>query len=805
MTWLLLATTDITLADDGWKRPPEPVEQVLLAPPPPLTVPDPTGRKLLLLVPVEYPPIADLAVAFLQLAGTRLDPRNGAAWGAQVFESPALVDVGTGAATPLPLPADSRVLDWEFSADGRRLALVVREPDAVRLVVSVDGKAPKEVERLGLNVTLGSTLAFLPDQRTLLVRAATVETAAHLQPPVVPAGPIVAESSGSGAASTYEARDLLKTASDDAVFTSWATSRVTLVDTDALSVRPVGPEGVYGGVSASPDGKWLLVEHLRTPWSHRTTWDNFATDVEVWTLGGQLAKVVASNPAAEAIPIHGVPEGPREVHWRQNATAALAWTEALDGGDPKREVAHRDRLMGLAAPFEEAPVELFRAKHRLDSVRYGENGLAVVEQWEREKRWRHVWTLDTRFGAASAKPWFDLSVNDRYADPGRPLVETDPQGRRLLRRDGEDLWFVGAGASPEGDRPFLDRRRLGATQSIRVFRSAPDRYEQFLGFAQDDPARLLVRTESESSPPAVVVATLKGKVRAAAGEPTLGRTDAPLVGTPDPTPQLREVKHRIVTYTRKDGVPLSFHLYLPPGYVEGSGPLPTVLYAYPREYSDPATAGQIVGSNHTFLRLRGASHLFYLLQGYAVLDQTAMPVLGDPDTAYDTFVEQIVMDAEAAIAKAVELGVTDRERVGVIGHSHGGLMVATLVAHSELFQAGIARSGAYNHTIRPFGYQSERRTLWEARDSYLGMSPVFFAPQVKTPLMLIHGAADQNPGTIPFQSERLFDAVRGTGGTARLVMLPYEGHAYLARESVEHVLAEQLEWFDRYVKGEPAP
>jgi dipeptidyl aminopeptidase/acylaminoacyl peptidase len=260
-----------------------------------------------------------------------------------------------------------------------------------------------------------------------------------------------------------------------------------------------------------------------------------------------------------------------------------------------------------------------------------------------------------------------------------------------------------------------------------------------------------------------------------------------------------------LTYTRADGVPLSFTLYTPPGWKAGDPPLPTVVHAYPREFSDPATAGQVSGSEQQFLRPYGPTPLYFALHGYAVLDNTTMPVLGDPDTAYDTFVEQLVASAKAAVDEAVRRGVTDRDRVGVTGHSHGGLMTATLLAHSDLFKAGIARSGAYNHTIRPFGFQSERRTLWEARETYLGLSPVMFAPQLKEPLLLIHGARDENPGTIPFQSERLFEAIRGSGGTARWVSLPFEGHGYAALESVKHVLAEQLAWFDRYVRDMAPP
>jgi len=296
------------------------------------------------------------------------------------------------------------------------------------------------------------------------------------------------------------------------------------------------------------------------------------------------------------------------------------------------------------------------------------------------------------------------------------------------------------------------------------------------------------------------LATLGKKIKSTEGEATRALKKEPITNFQDPTPQLRQIEKRLVRYEREDGVPLSFLLMLPPGYEEGTR-LPTVLYAYPLEYSDPSTAGQVRGSTQRFSRFYGASHLFFLLEGYAVLDRTAMPMIGDPETTYDTFVPQLVADAEAAVAKAVEIGVADPDRIGVIGHSHGGLMVANLLAHTDLFRAGIARSGSHNKTMQPFGFQSERRSLFEARDVYIQVSPTFFADQVNEPVLVIHGDADSNPGTLTIQSEVFFEAVRGSGGTARLVLLPFEDHGYRAKESIEHVLWEQIRWFDTYVKN----
>ena len=377
----------------------------------------------------------------------------------------------------------------------------------------------------------------------------------------------------------------------------------------------------------------------------------------------------------------------------------------------------------------------------------------------------------------------------------RPL----PNGQWVLRQQGDAVFFSGSGATDQGDRPFLDLRHLKTGKVERLFRCDPSRYEAFVAFAGGND-RFVLRSESATDVPNYELATLGRTIAAPEGEATRALTRSPITRFADPTPQLRKIEKRLVRYQRKDGVPLSFELHLPPGYREGTR-LPTVLYAYPLEYSDPSTAGQVSGSVRRFSRISGASHLFFLLQGYAVLDATTMPMIGDPETTYDTFVPQLVADAEAAVAKAVEIGVADPRRIGIIGHSHGGLMVGTLLAHTDLFRAGIARSGSYNKTMQPFGFQSERRSLFEARDAYVQASPTFVANRVNEPVLVLHGGADSNPGTLTIQSQVFFEAVRGSGGTARLVLLPFEDHGYRARETIEHVLWEQIRWFDEHVKN----
>ena len=783
----------------GWQSPSEELLQVLHAPQLPRMWIAPTGDYMLLADPMLYPPLAELAAPMHKLAGMRVNPAINGRHGRHGGTSPRLVRVEDGVTTPLNLPEGAEVDDMVWTVDGKRFALIVIHTDHIGLWVgSVEGEV-KKIENFALNPLMGTAVSWLPDQKRLLVRRIPQRGLAP-EPPVIPSGPEIVEGIGASARSTYEARNLLETAHDDALFEYYTTSELVIFDPATGEVDIVGKSAPYYTAEFSPDGEYILIARLVGPWSHEVTWRRFASEIEVWNDQGELVANIVSLPLTNEVPIHGVPMGPRSVSWRPTAPHTLFWVEALDGGNPVAEVHHRDRLMRLDAPFTAEPQEVFRAEHRIQPWRTAwgaEGGTLMLAQRERIKRWRYVWLLDVDEG--TSRLWFDLDEADHYGDPGNPVFRPLPNGRWVLHQKGDAVYFRGSGATEQGDRPFLDLRHMATGETERLFRCDPDRYEYFTAFAGDED-RFVFRSESAVDVPNYYMATIGKKIEAAEGEATRVLTHRPITHFEDPTPQLREIKKRLVRYQREDGVPLSFQLHLPPGYEEGTA-LPTVLYAYPLEYSDATTAGQVRGSTQRFMRIYGASHLYFLLQGYAVLDRTAMPMLGDPETTYDTFVPQLVADAEAAVAKAVEMGVADPERIGIIGHSHGGLMVANLLAHSDLFRAGIARSGSYNKTTQPFGFQSERRSLFEARDVYIQVSPTFFADQINEPVLIIHGNDDSNPGTLTFQSEVFFEAVRGSGGTARLVLLPFEDHGYRARESVEHVLWEQLRWFDKYVKN----
>jgi dipeptidyl aminopeptidase/acylaminoacyl peptidase len=508
-----------------------------------------------------------------------------------------------------------------------------------------------------------------------------------------------------------------------------------------------------------------------------------------------MVKVIADVPLQDNLPVQGVPTGPRSTGWIPTEPATLVWAEALDGGDPRKKVTPRDRLVRLAAPFSGEASEMLKTEQRYQGRIFGErDGLMWFFDYNRDNQRRRIFMTDYR-NPQQVKLVSDTNVNDRYADIGTPVMKVLPNGVSVMRQNGDNIFLSGNGASPEGDRPFFRRMNLKTLKTEEIFRSGKDEYESFVGMIDDDGRNFVTRKESVTEPPNLYLRQV-----CPAGQTCTAMAYRPLTEFKDPTPQLRGIKKQLVKYKRADGVDLSFTMYLPPNHQPGTR-LPTVVWAYPLEFTDNSTAGQVSGSTNRFTQIGGISHLFFLLQGYAVLDDTTMPIVGDPETVNDTFVKQIVDSAKAAIDKGVEMGVVDPDRVGVGGHSYGAFMTANLLAHSDLFRAGIARSGAYNRTLTPFGFQSERRTFWEAPDLYAKVSPFFYANKINEPILLIHGEADNNQGTYPIQSERLFAAISGTGGTARLVMLPLEAHGYAAQESTQHTLYEMISWFDKYVKN----
>ncbi len=605
---------------------------------------------------------------------------------------------------------------------------------------------------------------------------------------------MIQESGGGKKAPARTYQDLLRSAFDETLFEYHLTAQLVTVMADGLA-RPIGPAGLVYSASPSPDGAYLLVQTVHRPFSYLVPVNRFPSRTEVLSLPeGRSVAVVADLPLAEDVPsdFDAQRRGRRQIGWRQDAPSMLHVVEAEDDGDPRKTAEFRDRVSLLSAPFTGQPTTLIRLAGRFSEIAYGDDGLALVtEGWWKTRRTR-TWRVAPGRPAEKVRLLFDRSSEDRYADPGDPLMERTATGASVLKRtpDGRGLYLVGTGASAEGDRPFLDVLPVDGSKTTRLFRSEAPRYEVPVDVL--DGGKLLLRRESPTEPPDLWVKDLSGK--------GLRR----LTTTEHPVPAFKSVKKELLKYTRKDGVQLTATLYTPPGWDPSKGPLPVLMWAYPQEFKSASAAGQVQDSPYRFVRPSVGGPLPFLARGWAVLDDPSFPIVGEGKAEpNDTYVEQLVSSAEAAVEEMVKRGVGDRDRMAIGGHSYGAFTTANALAHTNLFRAGIARSGAYNRTLTPFGFQSEERTFWEAPETYMKVSPFTQAAKVDEPILMIHGQDDNSAGTFPIQSERFFAALKGLGKNARLVMLPYESHGYRGRESVLHTLWEMDTWLETYVKNAP--
>jgi dipeptidyl aminopeptidase/acylaminoacyl peptidase len=780
------AATFAPAEDTVYKHPPKPVADALRALPTPAVSVSPQRDYAIFTQSVRYPSISEVAQPMLRLAGIRIDSNTNGMHLAANYKSFTIRRLSDGAEIKASLPGDARVGAPIWSPDGKQFAFTNTTGNAIELWIATTSTGQSHrVEGLQINgVVVGGarSVEWMGDNRTLLVRLIPAGRGAVPAEPTIPKGPHVQESIGNaGPAPTYE--DLLSTPHDEELFDYFATSQLAYLDSATGKTSPFGTPAIYTAVRPSPDQNHLLVSRIHKPYSYQLPAGAFPEDIEAWSRNAKLEYTVARLPLADRVPLAGVRTGPRSIDWLPEKAATLIWIEALDGGNPKENVPFRDKIVAQAAPFSGQPQEIYKTKERFRGLQPLVDGKALVEDFDRQKR--IIRTLEIDLDKPGTEPLLIFSRNERdeYHNPGSPLVKTAADGRRIVMQSGDEILLSGTGASPSGDQPFLDRFNLATGKASRLFQSK-DGYESIVAVLDDTGTRLLTRRESPTDPPNYFIrdgAILKA-----------------LTKFPNPMPQAAGITKQLVTYKRADGVPLSFTLYLPANYKPGTK-LPALMWAYPYEFSDADTAGQVTGHEaQAFPELN--YHQLVTLDGYALLDNAAMPIVGDPDTVNNTYVEQIQMDAQAAIDKAVEMGIADRDHIGVFGHSYGAFMTANLIAHTKLFHAAVAESGAYNRSLTPFGFQSERRTFWEAPDVYTKMSPFWFADKIKTPVLLIHGEADDNTGTFPIQSERLYSAIRGNGGTVRLVMLPNEAHGYRGEETMEHVLYEELAWFDEYLK-----
>lgn len=758
----------------------------------------PTSPRRLLIQQISgLPPVADLAQPELRLAGLRFNPKTNGPSRGRYVTSLKLKSLPNGKEVSISaLPAQPKIRFAAWSPDASKIAFVnisdsKDDPGLSLWIADVDSARAYRIPGIALNGVFGKPCEWLSDSQSLLCKAIPSSRGPAPLRNEIPAGPVVQENLGRVTpAATFE--DLLKNPQDEAIFDYYATSQLALVHLDGTST-PLAKPLVAVDASPSPDGNFALVSERQHPYSYTLPFEMFPERVSVLNLKSAAMRELSEKPLQDTIPnIHdAVVAGPREYQWRSDFPATAFWVEAGDGGDPNKDVSVRDTLFLLDAPFDSSPRKLAEVPIRFVSIAWAQNHLVLMQQRRWKDRKRVILALPPDAPSQPVK-LFEGSFEDRYNDPGEPMQSPNAAGKMVLQltRDARSVFFSGHGASPEGDKPFVSLMNLASGESNRFFQSAPPYFEIPWDVLSADPATLLVRRESPEQNPNFYI--WKSTV-----SPIEQVTNFPSPYGKSPLP-----KKQVLKYRRADGLDLSANLYLPPGYKPQDGPLPTLIEAYPTEYKTKAAAGQITGSPYEFVFLYWGSPVPFVTQGYAVLENAAIPIVGEGKAEpNDTYVEQLVASAKAAIDEGVRLGVVDRNRVAVMGHSYGAFMTVNLLAHSDFFKAGIARSGAYNRTLTPFGFQNEDRTYWQAPDIYYQMSPFMHADQIKTPLLLIHGEADNNSGTFPIQSERLFSALKGQGATVRFVLLPLESHGYAGRESVLHMFWEMNTWLSTYVKS----
>jgi dipeptidyl aminopeptidase/acylaminoacyl peptidase len=782
-------------AENDYKMPPKAIADLVDAPGTPGVSVSPNKKHILILERASLPSIEELSQPELRLAGLRINPATNGRSRTRYYTGMIIQDLGSGVQKRVKgLPKNGRISNVSWSPNAKHIAMTVTHGVQINLylVKAASGRASLLL-KTPLNAIYGSPFSWLSDSKSILAKTILSGREEPPRPSLVPQGPVIQENMGKIApVRTYQ--DLLSNADDEALFAYYMNAQMVLVNLKGKA-KNIGKPGMIRFAEPSPNGKYILMKTIHRPFSYLVPLYRFPMRVDVLDIHGKTISVLRDMPLAESLPkgFGAVLTGPRSFGWRADAGAVIYYVNALDGGDPKAAADFRDEIFTMDAPFNQSAESLMQLDLRYAGIMWGNDHIALAYTREWGTRRTTTWMMNPD-KPAMPKKIIDRLYEDRYSDPGSPMLHRNKYGRNVLlfSQDGETVFLSGVGSSPDGDRPFVDEFNLMNGQSKRLWRSASPYYERPVTMIDGGKQVVLTSRETTEEPVNYYLRNMAD-----------GSVD-PVTNFTHPYPQMKGVYKEMITYKRHDGIDLSATLYLPPGRKPGDGPLPLLMWAYPREFKTAKAASQVVGSPHRFVRISPTSPLIMLSYGYAVLSGPTMPIIGEGDKEpNDTYIKQLVSSAQAAADEMVKRGITTPDQMAIGGHSYGAFMVANLLAHSDIYQAGVARSGAYNRTLTPFGFQAEERTFWEAPEVYFAMSPFMHTQKVNEPILLIHGEADNNSGTFPVQSKRYYHALKGHGATAKLVMLPHESHGYRARESVMHMLWETANWLDTYVrKGE---
>jgi len=794
LLFMTIATTAVSQESQKFEVPPKEILELIDIKPTPAVRIDQNNQYLIMLDRLPFKTLEELAEDEVKLAGLRINPQLNCPGRQGYFYGISIKEIATGKEIVVKgLPQDVRLNELSFSPDGQYLSFLVAKQDRMTIwILELKSGTVRELSDSKINGVLGGSYIWDKDSRSLLIKRIPGNRTELPTVRPLPEGPSVQEATGNKApVRTYQ--DLLRNPYDEQRFEHYSSAEIARVTLDG-HLTVILPTALWRSIDLSPDGEYLLAQKITRPYSYIVPVSRFASDFNIYNREGTLINEFYHKPLIEQLPtgFDAVATGKRAIDWRSDKPATLYWAEAADGGDPSVKTEIRDRLYMVSAPFIEKPRLFAETSLRYASIIWGNsNGAILNTDWWKTRKEQTYWLTDLD-GKTKSDLWFDRNSEDLYKDPGDFVTVPNQYGRWVLAfsRSGKALYLRGEGYGPDGNKPFIDQFAIDTKKAKRLWQAEGiNTYESILRILDVNTLTFITTIESTSENPNLWLHKKSDKIQ--------------LTHFPNPYQSFGGVTKETIHYKRKDGVSLSATLYLPKGFdLLHEAPLPLLMWAYPQEFKGADQAGQIKDSPYRFSQMNYGSPIMWAQRGYAILDDADFPIIGEGETEpNDTFIDQLVSNASAAIDYLSGKGIIDRKRVAIGGHSYGAFMVANLLAHSDLFAAGIARSGAYNRTLTPFGFQSEERTFWEAQQVYLEMSPFVYADKIKAPLLLIHGDADNNPGTFTLQSERLFGAIKGLGGTCRLVLLPYESHGYSARENILHVLWETDQWLEKYVKG----
>ncbi|WP_295212341.1 prolyl oligopeptidase family serine peptidase [uncultured Chryseobacterium sp.] len=740
-----------------------------------------------------YKTLEDLSQQEMKLGGLRINPVTNISSTATYSNNLKVRKINDKTEVQVKnLPANPKITYTSFSPDEKKLAFTITTNKGVELwIVDLETAAAKKVTSDNLNANLGSPYLWYKDSQHLLIKTLPQDRGTLIDASKdLPTGPIVSTADGKVSQNrTYQ--DLLKNPQDEKNFEILTASEVYNVDLNG-NLKKVKDHDLYSGLSFSPDGNYVMATTIKKPFSYIVPLSRFPMTTTVYDMNGNAVKTVNEIPLNEVMPkgFSSVRTGKRDMGWRSDMPATLVYTEALDGGDQSRPAEYRDEIFTWDAPFTNAPKSFFKTRQRYENVSWTNDHYAIVSEGWYDTRNTKAYLVDLNNGESRVIE--DRNYQDIYSDPGNFNTIKNQYGRLVVDMKGGKSYLIGAGFTKDGQHPFLDEVDMKTLKKKRLYTSnLKNAKEEIIDILNPSKGEVLTIQQSSSQYPNYFKKNIKSNKEEA------------VTNFANPFESIKDVYKEVITYKRNDGVTLTGTLYLPANYDRKAKKekLPLLIWAYPTEYKDKNTAGQNNQNPNDFTFPSYGSFVYWTTKGYAVLDDAAFPIIGEGKTEpNDTFIPQLVANAEAAINAVDQLGYIDRKKVAVGGHSYGAFMTANLLTHSKLFACGIARSGAYNRTLTPFGFQSEQRNYWDVPEIYNTMSPFMNADKMKTPLLLIHGDADNNPGTFTLQTERYFQALKNLGAPVKMVLLPKEAHGYAAKENILHLLWEQDQFLEKCLK-----